>query len=861
MSNFRGLNNLEVENSRAEFGSNVITPPKRESWLKMLLGKFNDPLIKILLVATAISIVVNILDKKTSPLESVGIIVAILIATIISFLNEYRAQKEFDILYAYKDKEKVKVIREGNVIQLPIVDIVVGDIVIVESGDEVPADGKILKATDLKVNESALNGESDPALKSEVIVDSYTCAFSPNEIFRGSLVMEGNGVFEVFAVGDKTLYGETARDASINVNVQSPLQRELSKLGKMIGYIGITLSTLVLLVLLSNALFIVNGTSEGFISGNTTHNIYLIIQFLMIAITLIVMAVPEGLPMSVTLSMAYSMRSMAKENTLVRKIDSPETMGAVSVICADKTGTITYNKMKVQYLAASEREEDIRMLASDISINSTAHLEYAQGGESIIGSQTEGALLSYFNSKNYDYKVVRKEAVIIQRVPFSSEKKCMSTHYKLGDIERIAIKGGPEIILNMCKSSSLTPDFDPNKILSEIESYQRRGNRCIAFASRTLSDNDFTYNGFAAIQDSVREEVPVAIEKCKKAGIAVKILTGDTLFTAVEIAKQAGLWNSEDSESINAITGENFALLSEEEAKKRIPKIKIIARARPQDKLKLVKILQQMGEIVAVTGDGVNDSPALNHANVSLAMGSGSSIAKERSDIILLDDSFNSLVNAVKWGRTVYSNIQRFILFQLTVNAAALLIALIGPFVGVALPLTVTQILWVNLIMDTLAAIALATGPANDAVMNLPPRKVGSIVSKKMLVQIAYFSSISLVCSIVFLVIEKRLDPSIGIANPKYLSIFFTGFVLLQLWNLFNVKLFSTSESIGKSLFSNRAFLLIVLFIFVLQIILVEFGGNVMRTTHLEVTTWFTIIITTAILILGGGKLFRLFSK
>lgn len=914
MNSYRGLNNEQVAESRTKYGSNVLTPAKRESWVRLFLGKFNDPLIKILLVAATVSIAIGFFSEESSIIESVGIIVAIFLATFISFINEYKAGKEFDILNKLSDTTLVKVIREdenGNsvVMQIPKTEVVVGDYVIVASGDEIPADGDICECLELKVNESSLNGESKPSTKLAEKVDKFDTAYSPNKLYRGTTVSEGDAVYKVVAVGDATEIGKTARQASEITGVATPLSRQLEKLGKMIGKVGIWIAVLTFVILCARDIILGQFTAPFW----SAHNITLLIKFFMIAVTLIVMAVPEGLPMSIALSLAYSMRKMTAQHTLVRKMHACETMGATTVICTDKTGTLTLNKMQVHFCSA----EVDSLFATGISCNSTAFLN----GDKVIGNPTEGALLLYLQSKGFDYSAIRNEVAQIHRLPFSSQTKYMATlcavppetmstwkGYTIGgqadgsvkDVNGVKryflfLKGAPEIVVSKCGICNLDKGrgdaFSEKDELAKIAEYQQKGMRSLSFAHYELSaedvsrlenenagksasssalitsllDNaDFVYDGFVSIQDPVREDVPKAMAECVKAGIGVKIVTGDTSLTAVEIARQSGLWKPEDIIGINSITGPEFEKLSDGEAVERIKEIKVMSRARPSDKMRLVKLLQKSGEIVAVTGDGTNDAPALNYADVGLAMGSGTAVAKESSDIILLNDSFTSVVSAVQWGRSIYINIQKFIYFQLTVNVAALLIALVGPMVGVEMPLTVTQILWVNLIMDTLAAIALATEPSDPEVMNRKPRKIeDSIITKKMWRGIIGYGVGFFIAALVFLLADKYFGflcdfgadlfdgNESGLTFPQ-LTLFFTLFVYMLFWNLFNARALGTSHSAFHGLAKNRSFITIATVIFILQIVIIMIGGRAFRTVPIPFWTVLVVFALTSIVVWVG---------
>lgn len=856
MQTFKGLNSSQVEENRLKLGSNILTPPKRESWVKLLLGKFNDPIIKLLLIATMFSLLTGYFHG--SMVESFGIILAVFLATFLSFINEYKAGKEFDILNQINDKTLVKVYRDSQIRQIPKDEIVVGDLVIIERGDEVPADGCIISSMDLSANESSLNGESVASKKTHIKVDSYNGAYSPNNLYRGTTITEGDGVMEVCNVGDNTEIGKTARQASELTGVETPLNKQLHKLSSLIGKFGFIIAGSTFLAL------VIRDLSLGVLTlSPTLDNFTIIINFFMIAVTLIVVAVPEGLAMSVTLSLAYSMRKMTANNTLVRKMHACETMGATTVICTDKTGTLTQNRMRVQYCSVNVDND----FSNAVALNSTAFLEEINGEFEPVGNPTEGALLLLLKDKQFDYIKIRSSHKIVQRLQFSTERKFMGTLMDIGDklSLNLYIKGAPEVILSKCKLSK----DQHEKILLDIRSYQSKGHRCIAFAKRDLellkadlpieelcNINDFNYTAFVAIADPIRDDVPASMSECLNAGINVKIVTGDTSLTAIEIAKQAGLWLESDNDA-NYITGADFEALTEEQAKEAAIRIKVMSRARPADKMRLVRLLQESGAVVAVTGDGTNDAPALNYADVGLAMGSGTAVAKEASDIILLDDSFSSVATAVRWGRSIYLNIQKFIQFQLTINVVALLTALIGPFIGIEFPLTVTQMLWVNLIMDTFAALALATEPSYKEVMYKKPRSVNDfIVSKDMLKSILITGAIFLVILLGLLIWFN----STGQISKYNLSVFFTIFVMMQFWNMFNARTLGSTHSAFYKLKENKAFIIITLFILVLQIIIVEIGGGFFRTSPISILDWIYIIAGTS-LVLWIGEFNRMFKR
>lgn len=856
MHSFKGLTNNQVDESRAKWGTNDLTPPARESWVKLLLGKFNDPIIKLLLFATVLSMITGYFHG--SMVESFGILLAVFLATFLSFINEYRAGKEFDILNRINDVTLVKVYRNGTVTQVPKNELVVGDIVVVTQGDEIPADGKLLDTMELSVNESSLNGESVASRKTHVPVTDFAGTYSPNCIYRGTTVTEGDGVMEVTAVGDSTEIGKTARQAAELTGIKTPLNRQLDKLSGVIGKIGFIVAGLTF------AALVIRDYALGILTFSfTLDNLTLLLSFFMIAVTLIVVAVPEGLAMSVTLSLAYSMRKMTAGNTLVRKMHACETMGATTVICTDKTGTLTQNKMQVQYFSAVTDEN----FAKEVSLNSTALLETnADGALSAVGNPTEGALLLFIGEKGYSYKKYREEYKIIKRLPFSTERKYMATIADLSGSGKITllIKGAPEIIFEKCGN------LDVQNELLKVREYQEKGMRSLAFAKIEISlsdaekeiaelvgENKFEYSGFVAIADPIRQDVPDAMHQCIDAGIAVKIVTGDTSLTAVEIARQAGLWREGDTLEKNHITGTGFAALDDEAAKVAALNIKVMSRARPADKMRLVRLLQQCGQVVAVTGDGTNDAPALNYADVGLAMGTGTAVAKEASDIILLDDSFASVTTAVRWGRSIYLNIQKFIQFQLTINVVALFTALTGPFIGIEFPLTVTQMLWVNLIMDTFAALALAGEPSYKEVMKNRPRGINDfIISKKMMYNI-FGTGLLFLAALIGLLLWINSDSNV---SEYELSVFFTIFVMLQFWNMFNARTLGSNKSAFYKISENKYFMLIAALILVLQIIIIEYGGGFFRTTPITFRDWVLIIAATST-VLWIGEIIRLFKR
>lgn len=850
------MNPAQVEASRREHGANVMTPPERTPAWKLFLQKFNDPIIRLLLFATALSFITGYFHGSYA--ESLGILIAVFLATFLSFFNEYRAAKEFDVLNQINDSTLVKVYREGQVLMVPKSELVVGDVVIIEQGDEIPADGTVLSAMGLSVNESTLNGESVPAEKHPGEVAEFEGTYAPNRVYRGTTVAEGSGVMETFAVGDATEIGRTARQATELTGEETPLNRQLNRLSGIISKVSFLVAGLTFAALMIQDFVVLDHPLDW--SMDTFDKL---LSFFMIAVTLIVVAVPEGLAMSVTLSLAYSMRRMTASNTLVRKMHACETMGATTVICTDKTGTLTQNRMRVRHAGFAGGVD--AAVAEAFAVNSSAFLDL-RDPEHVqeVGNPTECALLIELQRCGFDYVRIREEVKVVQRLVFSTERKYMATLADSPAAEdgrlRLYLKGAPEILLRM------VPGVDAAPVLAEIAVYQNKGMRALGFlearvdrsaAERPIEEliasAAFSFQGYVAIEDPIREDVPAAMQACTTAGIAVKIVTGDTAPTAREIARQAGLWLESDTDE-QIITGPDFAALDEAAAAEAARKIKVMARARPADKMRLVRLLQQSGAVVAVTGDGTNDAPALNYANVGLSMGSGTSVAKEASDIVLLDDSFASIVNAVRWGRSLYLNIQRFIQFQLTINFVALLTALIGPFIGIEFPLTVSQMLWVNLIMDTFAALALASEPSDPIVLrNKPRRRDDFIITKKMAGSI-FGTGFFFLCVLLGLLANFKQGPE-GI-SVRELTFFFTFFVMLQFWNLFNARAAGTDRSAFHGLFSNRSFLLIVLLILVLQVVIVSFGGDFFRTVPLTWKEWGIILGSTS-LVLWIGELIR----
>ena len=802
---------------------------------RLYLEKYQDPMIRILLIAAAVSLALAFV--KQDFIETLGIFFAIILATTVGFYFERDAARKFDVLTQLGEEQPVKVVRDGKVVEIPRREVVVGDVVIIETGDEVPADGRLFEATDLQVDESSLTGEpittkSSLTTNIEDGVDKSPQqakdkgneeAYPKDMLLRSSMVMGGTGRYVVTAVGDETEIGHVARQATELTGVKTPLNIQLERLAKFISKVGITLSVSAFFAflihdVLTNALW----HTTDYLSMTEV-----VLRYFMMSVTLIVMAVPEGLPMAVTLALALNMRRMLKSNNLVRKLQASETMGAVTVICTDKTGTLTENRMTVADVKnmADEKGSDASSLYKAIALNTTATHD--------VGNPTEQALLRWLMQQGIDYMQLRDENPITSREPFSTEKKYMST--TVGDT--LYIKGAPEVIMARCK---LTDD-EQRTLEQQLLEWQNHAMRTLAIAQ------DAQLLALFAISDPLRQEVPGAIRQCRDAGIDVKIVTGDTVATAQEIARQCGLDDG------FTITGAEFAALSDEQALERIQDLKVMSRARPTDKQRLVSLLQQRGEVVAVTGDGTNDAPALNRAHVGLSLGSGTSVAKQASDITLLDDSFNSIVHAVMWGRSLYKNIQRFVFFQLIVNVAALLLVLFGAFIGTEMPLTITQILWVNLIMDTLAAMALASLPPSREVMQEKPRSSDAfIITRSMVRGILVIGGLFFAFTAVLLWYFEHQSSM----DDTELTIFFTIFVMLQWWNLFNARMLGSCHSAFRRLWACEGFLLVLLIVLVGQWFIVTFGGRMFRTVPLPWQTWAMIIAGTSV-VLWVGEIYR----
>jgi Ca2+-transporting ATPase len=952
---YQGLTASEVKLSRQQHGANVLTPPERDPWWKLFLEKFEDPVIRILIVAAIIAISVGIVEDEY--IEGLGIVVAILLATTLAFINEYKANQEFEILNQVYDEVTVRAIREGKVTSIPRKELVVGDIVFIEQGGEVPADGEVLEEVSLYIDQSKLTGESEPVKKyakaNSAAYAEHEATYPAYNSYRSTIVDQGQGLLQLTAVGDRTEIGKVATAvATVESGENTPLNIQLEKLSKLIGVAGLFFSGLTFIALLVRGFatgelsltwqqgyfaslliisvllclirvwlpvvydgfelagtdieppewlesdrptdwlttlaiglgLLVLGVAIGYPLGLMPAAGYswipatvgrAILNYFMVAVTIIVVAVPEGLAMSVTLSLAYSMRKMAASKNLVRRMHACETIGAATVICSDKTGTLTQNQMRVyavNFPCLSGNQPNMNgtlgLIAEAIAANSTADLEQKPlEAPHPIGNATEGALLLWLDSQGFDYIPYRHQFQIKFRSPFCTHKKYMATlgtSAVKGD-NVLYVKGAPELILKRCSQilteQGCSPLTDQTAITTQLTAYQKRGMRTLGFAYWDVPPDSpesnldelnqhLTWLGFVAIADPLRDEVPDAIRACLDAGIQVKVVTGDCPETVQEIARQIGLWQEEDAnKNYLHLTGQQFNQLSDEEAQIAVRDLKLLSRACPLDKLRLVKLLQENGHVVGVTGDGTNDAAALKQAHVGLAMGSGTAIAKEASDIILLDDSFQSIVNAIVWGRSLYENIQRFILFQLTINVGALGIALLGPFLGVALPLTVTQMLWVNLIMDTFAALALAAEPPHWSVMQRSPGNPNAFIVTPSMAKNIFTTGLAFLIFLVGYLLFIRQDETI---SPYELSVFFAIFVMFQFWNLFNARCLGLNQSAFSQLFKNQGFSIIASTIFLGQILIIQLGGTVFRTIPLSIIDWVSIILGTSVVLWIG---------
>ena len=843
--NPKGLTQQQVAESRQRHGDNIITPPKDDSAWKLFIEKFKDPIIQVLLFAAVLSLAIAFVEKDFT--ESIGIICAIILATCVGFWFEWDAMRRFRRLNRVNDDIPVKVVRDGAVCEVPRRDVVVGDLVCIESGETVPADGELVEAVSLSINESTLTGEPSVDKTTDETHFDADATYPSNAAMRGTTVVDGYGRMVVTAVGDHTEAGRVTEQSTIESDEQTPLNRQLTRLSRLIGKLGIGLSCAIFCVMLGKAIF-----AGHLLEGDWLQISQQVLHIFMISVAIIVMAVPEGLPMSITLSLAMSMRRMLKTHNLVRKMHACETMGAVTVICTDKTGTLTQNKMHVgelvRYDELSEQE-----FAEIIALNSTAFLD-SEG--KIIGNPTEGALLEWMRGRGESYERLREGATIVDRLTFSTERKYMATIIESGISGRriLCVKGAPEIV----RAMSL-PDGRDEEVSERLLAFQNRAMRTLGIAWRECAEEDvlqaveaggLRFAAVAAISDPVREDVPAAVGRCLGAGIAIKIVTGDTPATAREIARQIGLWDDAVDGERNHMTGTEFAAMSDEELLDRVGELKIMSRARPLDKQRLVRLLQQRGEVVAVTGDGTNDAPALNFANVGLSMGSGTSVAKDASDITLLDDSFASIATAVMWGRSLYRNIQRFVLFQLTINFAAIVICFVGAIFGTDMPLTVVQILWVNIIMDTFAAMAMASLPPNPEVMRDKPRPRNEFIITPAMARTLFTCGGVMVVVLLGMLFYWSFGS--GEMTVRELTLFFSTFVFMQLWNMFNAKGFETHHPVFKDWHGCREFFLILLAIAVGQVLIVEFGGAVFRTVPLSWGEWAAVIGATSLIAFGG---------
>ena len=876
---YEGLTDAEVLESRKKYGANVLTPPEKDPLWKQFLEKFEDPLIIILMIAGVLSIGISFYEYYGVGeggevfFEPAGIFVAILLATGLAFYFELQADKEFTILNQVNDDEPVEVIRNGNVKQIPRKDVVVGDIVILNTGEEVAADGELIEAVQLHLDESTLTGE--PVCGKSINKEEFdkNATYPTNHVMKGTKVMEGHGIFRVLAVGDTTEQGKVFEAAQIDDSVKTPLNEQLDGLSDWITKVSYGFAALIIIGRIAVYL-ISNGTDCFGSMEQIAPFIAYVLQTLMIAVTLIVVAVPEGLPMAVTLSLAYSMRRMLRTNNLVRKMHACETMGATTVICTDKTGTLTQNQMKVDDIKVYATNVSDNVINEGFAVNSTASIDFSIVTKpQVLGNPTEGALLLWLSSKGIDYRMLRESVNIVKELPFSTERKYMATIVEsaaIPDKKVLYVKGAPEIIFNICKIS----DVDKGTVDKQLITYQERAMRTLGFAYQVLENDDTViendkliagslhFIGIAAIADPVRADVPNAVKECLNAGINIKIVTGDTPGTAKEIGRQIGLWSSTDTDN-NIITGPEFEELTDEQLLDRIEDLKIIARARPMDKKRLVEALQKKNQVVAVTGDGTNDAPALHTAHVGLSMGDGTSVAKEASDITIIDNSFSSIGKAVMWGRSLYQNIQRFLLFQLTVNVTACFLVLCGAFMGTESPLTVTQMLWINLIMDTFAAMALASLPPSESVMQDKPRNRNAfILNKQMIANIVGVGGFFFVMLLGLLYIFQHADihqltdlltlqlGEKGHVTAYELTLLFTIFVMTHFFYLFNARAFETGRS-ALHFKGCKGLLTIVAIIMIGQVAMVEIPGlqQFFNVCGLSLQDWIIIIVGSSLVL------------
>lgn len=847
MKNYQGLSQEEVIKSREQHGKNLLTPPKQKKWWQLYLEKFKDPIIIILLVALGVSFVVGFIEG--SLIESIGILVAIILATGVGFWMEYSAKKKFDILNQISDTENVKVIRNnGTTMEIPKDELVVGDIVILSAGDEIPADIELLEAIEFKVDESTMTGESVAVGKRAKINEEETwndSGFAPFLVLRSTKITEGSGVGVVIKVGDETEIGKTTRQAMEETGGETPLNKQLDGLAGLVSKAAFTMAGLLLLFLNIHH-FGFTDFDSGWLNILGTE-----VKFFMMAFTLIVVAVPEGLPLASTLSLAFSMKTMARENNLVKKMHACETIGAVNVIFSDKTGTLTQNKMKV----VEESIKSYSKVAINGAINSTANINQDNG--KVIGNPTEGAILGWINNINdpinkYNYDDIRNEISVVEQVPFNSTNKYMSTKASDGILY---VKGAPEVVSRLCGDDSY---------LEEVSKQQSRGRRAISFASGQDIEH-LEYDGSVFIEDPIRPDVPAAIKKCYEAGVDVVMMTGDNIKTAAEIARQAGFsrkLQGQPEKDVWAVEAKDFDKVAWGDPMCGYPNV--IARCKPEDKLNILKKFKELGKgtatehVCAMTGDGVNDSPSLNHADVGIAMGSGTSVAKEASDIVLLDDAFPSIVTGIKWGRSLYKNIQSFLVFQLIINVATCLVVVLSPILGVDMPFTVTQMLWVNIVMDTLAALCLASEPADENVLTEKPRKQNAFILTKPMYKTIIGMGI-FVFGVLSLIVHDIAQGSIKFGLD--LTELFAIFMMINWWNLFNIRVFGKNRSIFYNLKGSSKFLLGSLVIFIGTILIVQFGGEIFNTRPLDFKEWCIIVASTSPIVIIREIWHRIFPK
>lgn len=847
MKNYQGLSQEEVIKSREQHGKNLLTPPKQKEWWQLYLEKFKDPIIIILLVALGVSFVVGFIEG--SLIESIGILVAIILATGVGFWMEYSAKKKFDILNQISDTENVKVIRNnGTTMEIPKDELVVGDIVILSAGDEIPADIELLEAIEFKVDESTMTGESVAVGKRAKINEEETwndSGFAPFLVLRSTKITEGSGVGVVIKVGDETEIGKTTRQAMEETGGETPLNKQLDGLAGLVSKAAFTMAGLLLLFLNIHH-FGFTDFDSGLLNILGTE-----VKFFMMAVTLIVVAVPEGLPLASTLSLAFSMKTMARENNLVKKMHACETIGAVNVIFSDKTGTLTQNKMKV----VEESIKSYSKVAINGAINSTANINQDNG--KVIGNPTEGAILGWINNINdpinkYNYDDIRNEISVVEQVPFNSTNKYMSTKASDGILY---VKGAPEVVSRLCGDDSY---------LEEVSKQQSRGRRAISFASGQDIEH-LEYDGSVFIEDPIRPDVPAAIKKCYEAGVDVVMMTGDNIKTAAEIARQAGFsrkLQGQPEKDVWAVEAKDFDKVAWGDPMCGYPNV--IARCKPEDKLNILKKFKELGKgtatehVCAMTGDGVNDSPSLNHADVGIAMGSGTSVAKEASDIVLLDDAFPSIVTGIKWGRSLYKNIQSFLVFQLIINVATCLVVVLSPILGVDMPFTVTQMLWVNIVMDTLAALCLASEPADENVLTEKPRKQNAFILTKPMYKTIIGMGI-FVFGVLSLIVHDIAQGSIKFGLD--LTELFAIFMMINWWNLFNIRVFGKNRSIFYNLKGSSKFLLGSLVIFIGTILIVQFGGEIFNTRPLDFKEWCIIVASTSPIVIIREIWHRIFPK